>query len=166
MALSNATAVWERLVGGKSLHGLDLPLWQGRIDMRSFVAPEPKVTGRYAAANADVTELGGLIAIRGRQWKGIDFSGARLASLRFFDSTLEDCVFDGSCDMVNCTFAQTKLSKVDFQGTVFANCTFEGQLDEVLFYRHAFRGERFPANEMKGVDQEGECARGRRYGAP
>jgi len=51
-----------------------------------------------------------------------------------------------------CTFVRCKLKKVDFQGSVFSDCRFEGNLDEVLFYRHAFRGEAFPPNEMRGVD--------------
>jgi uncharacterized protein YjbI with pentapeptide repeats len=179
----------------------------GRVDLRGLVAPEPAVLRRYVAASAEVTELGELIRIRAAHWRGIDFSGARLGSLRFFDSTIEDCCFEGarcqdwrmwgttivntsfrsadlrkaalggvkdgkrnvfreidftkadlrqtvyvSCDMIGCKFSDTKLSKVDFQGTVFVNCTFEGELDEVLFYRQAFRGEAFPANHMKGVD--------------
>jgi hypothetical protein len=57
-----------------------------------------------------------------------------------------------SADMTGCVFSDTNLSKVDFQGTVFEDCRFEGALSEVLFCRQAFRGESFPANEMKGVD--------------
>jgi uncharacterized protein YjbI with pentapeptide repeats len=52
-------------------------------------------------------------------------------------------------------FAETNLAKVDFQGTSFKDCLFTGLLDQVLFYRTAFRGERFPPNEMKGVDFRG-----------
>jgi uncharacterized protein YjbI with pentapeptide repeats len=199
--------VWERLLGGKSLEGLDLPMRTGRVDLGGIVVPDPTVMRRYVVASAHVSELGDLLVIRDAHWKGIDFSGARLASLRFFDSTIEDCSFEGakcqdwriwgttvlntsfhsadlrkaalggvekgrrnsfrqidftkadlrqsayvSCDMIGCRFVETKLSKVDFQGTVFVDCTFEGELDEVLFYRQAFRGEAFPANEMRGVD--------------
>ena len=199
--------VWARLIGGGSLTGLNLPMNGGRMDLRGLVAPGPAMLRRYVAASAEVTELGELIVIRGAQWRGLDFSGAHLGSLRFFDSTIEDCSFEGvrcqdwrmwgttiintsfqsadlrkaalggvengrrnsfrqidltkadlrqtvfvSCDIIDCRFIDTKLSKVDFQGTVFVNCIFEGELDEVLFYRQAFRGETFPANQMKGVD--------------
>jgi hypothetical protein len=34
----------------------------------------------------------------------------------------------------------------------FTDCSFEGELSGVLFYRTGFRGERFPPNEMKRVD--------------
>jgi uncharacterized protein YjbI with pentapeptide repeats len=202
-----AAEVWERLIGGRSLERLGLRVKAGLVDLRGLVAPEPTAVRRYITASADVRELGELIVIRGAHWKGIDFSGARLPSLRFFDSTIEYCSFEGakcqdwrmwgttilntsfcsadlrkaalggvengkrnlfravdftkadlrqtayiSCDMISCRFVETKLSKVDFQGTVFVNCTFEGALDSVLFYRQAFRGEAFPANEMRGVD--------------
>lgn len=204
---SKAAEVWERLVGERSLGDLGLPVNKGRVDLRGLVAPRPTVVGRHVTESAEVTKLGGLIEIRGAHWKGIDFSGARLGSLRLLDSTIEDCSFEGarcqdwrmwgttvvktsfrsadlrqaalggvdngkrnsfrevdftkadlrqtvyvSCDMIGCTFVDCKLSKVDFQGTVFVNCRFEGELDEVLFYRQAFRGEAFPGNEMKGVD--------------
>ena len=207
MDASQATEVWVRLLGGGSLEGLGLPTVAGLVDLRDLVAPEPTVARRYVAASADVTELGDVVVVRGAHWKGIDFSGARLASLRFFDSTIEDCSFDGarcqewrmwgttvantsfrsadlrkaalggvedgkrnsfrhvdfekadlrqtayvSCDMIACTFMDARLSKVDFQGTVFVDCAFEGELDGVLFYRHAFRGEAYPPNEMRGVD--------------
>jgi uncharacterized protein YjbI with pentapeptide repeats len=57
-----------------------------------------------------------------------------------------------SCDMLECTFADAKLEKVDFAGTVFTNCVFKGAMADVIFQRRAFKGESFPANEMKGVD--------------
>src|SRR5215813_7919414 len=93
---SQAAEVWVRLIGGRSLDGLGLPVQNSRIDLRGLVAPEPRAVRRYVAAFADVTELGNLIVIRGAHWKGIDFSAARLGSLRFFGSTIEDCCFEGA----------------------------------------------------------------------
>ena len=60
-----------------------------------------------------------------------------------------------SAEMVGCAFSQAKIAKVDFQGTVFVDCRFEGKLEEVQFHRYAFRGEAFPPNEMDGVDLRG-----------
>jgi Pentapeptide repeats (9 copies) len=62
-----------------------------------------------------------------------------------------------SADFIECTFHDTKLTKVDFQGSVFKDCTFEGELREVQFHRTAFRSEDLPPNEMDGVDFS--CAR-------
>jgi hypothetical protein len=44
------------------------------------------------------------------------------------------------------------VEKLDFQTSTFANCVFEGELRDVLFYRRGFEGETFPANEMANVD--------------
>lgn len=96
MGPSEAAEVWRRLIGGGSLEGLGLPMNTGLVDLRRLVAPEPTVLRRYAAASADVKQLGGLVVIRGAHWKRIDLSGACLNSLRFFDSTIEDCSFDGA----------------------------------------------------------------------
>ena len=51
-----------------------------------------------------------------------------------------------------CLFRHTKLVKIDFQTSTFADCRFEGALKDVLFHRQAFKGERFPPNDMVNVD--------------
>jgi uncharacterized protein YjbI with pentapeptide repeats len=58
----------------------------------------------------------------------------------------------GAAEFVRCKFNHAKLNKVDFQSSTFTDCSFEGELREVLFYRRGFEGERFPPNEMKRVD--------------
>jgi uncharacterized protein YjbI with pentapeptide repeats len=202
-----AAVIWRRLVTGRSLDDLALPLIEGRIDLRGLHAPDPSVARRYSVERFDVTELFHLLEARNVGWRGLDFSGCRLPSLRFFDSTIENCRFDGahcrdwrmwgttieetsfrktdlrdtalggidrgrrnafrrvdfanadlrqsvhgSADMIACNFDHTRLDKVDFQGTVFVDCVFAGELNEVQFFRHKFRGEALPPNEMKGVD--------------
>jgi uncharacterized protein YjbI with pentapeptide repeats len=199
--------VWSRLMSGRAVDDLGLPVVNGRTDLSGIAAPEPSVVREYVTLGANVKELGDLVVFRGRRWKKLDFSRGQLKSLRFFDCEIEDCCFDGadcsswrmwgtsisntsfkaadlrqaalggvdngkrnsfrrvdftkadlrrtvyvSAEMLGCAFAQTKLAKVDFQGTVFVDCVFEGKLEEVQFHRHAFRGEAFPPNEMKGVD--------------
>ena len=199
--------VWDRLIAGKSLVDLDLPSTNGRVDLRGLSATQPKVVRESATAGVHVTTLGNLIELRSIHWKGIDFSDGRFKSLRFFNSTIENCSFEravcqdwrmwgtaisrssfrsadlrrsalggidkckrnsfhqidftyadlrqtahSSADFVECVFRDANLTKVDFQGSVFVDCTFQGVLDQVLFYRQAFRGEQFPANQMRGVD--------------
>ncbi len=182
----------------------------GRVDMRGLTVAQPTPGKTFRTPQADVTELVGRTVIRNATWKSLDFSGSNLNSIRFFDCTIENCVFDkckckdwrmwgttisdtsfDSADLRNaalggvqngkrnqfgkvnfsgadlrdtgyeaaefvaCTFKNTKLDKVDFQTTVFKDCVFEGELCEVLFYRTGFRGEKYPPNEMKGVDLSG-----------
>jgi uncharacterized protein YjbI with pentapeptide repeats len=207
MNTTTAAEVWARLVGGGPLDELDLPKVDGRTDLRGLKAAAPSVARRFISGGRQVEALEGITEIRGRHWKGIDFSNSRLNALRFHDSQIEDCVFDGarckgwslwgttvvntsfrssdlrdaglgitvmgernayrnvdftnadlretvhlSSDMVDCLFCDTKLARVDFQGTIFVNCRFEGELADVLFYERGFRGEKFPPNEMRGVD--------------
>jgi hypothetical protein len=90
--------------------------------------------------------------LRGSALGGVEGS-KRNAFLRvkFAKADLRKTVYV-SCDMTGCGFADANLSQVDFQGAVFVDCVFEGELSEVTFNRLAFRGDMFPANEMRGVD--------------
>jgi hypothetical protein len=72
---------------------------------------------------------------------GVDFSEANLSGTIY-----EAAAFEG------CLFSNSKLVKIDFQTSAFTNCRFEGELDDVLFYRHGFKGEKYPPNEMVNVD--------------
>ncbi|HWL86727.1 MAG TPA: pentapeptide repeat-containing protein, partial [Polyangiaceae bacterium] len=95
----------------------------------------------FRGADLRKSALGGIDGGKRNAFERVDFSEADLRQTAHVSS-----------DMTGCQFVRTKLAKVDFQGTVFTDCLFEGTLNEVLFYRHAFRGEAFPANEMNGVD--------------
>jgi uncharacterized protein YjbI with pentapeptide repeats len=207
MSVIEPMEVWARLAGKGSLNDLDLPRIEGRVDLRALNAPDPTVIGRRAFPFAQVEELRGIIWLKGVHWKSIDFSRARLRSLRFHHCTIENCRFDDadcqdwrmwetnvvdtsfrstslrsatlggvendkrnrfirvdftktdlrgtanrSADFIDCLFRDAVLAKVDFQGSVFVNCVFEGELREVAFHHSAFRGEKWPKNEMLNVD--------------
>jgi len=96
--------------------------------------------------SADLREaaLGGVEYGKRNIFRAVDFSRAD------FRQTAH-----GSAEMIDCIFDNAKLVKIDFQGTVFVRCRFVGELNEVLFYRHAFGGEAFPPNEMEFVDFSG-----------
>lgn len=83
-------------------------------------------------------------AVQGRNrntFRNVNFSAADLRQTVYV-----------SADFQACWFSYAKLDRVDFQGSTFANCTFEGELREVLFYRKGFKGEEYPPNKMVGVD--------------
>jgi len=85
--------------------------------------------------------LGGVEAGRRNVFAGVDFSRADLRQTAY-----------KSAEFSKCRFVDTKLAKVDFQGSVFADCKFEGEMYEVAFHRSAFEGDGLPPNKMTRVD--------------
>ncbi len=92
------------------------------------------------------------VDLRGSALGGIEEGRRnRFERVVFDKADLRDTAYV-SADFVSCRFANARLAKVDFQGCVFENTSFEGELEEVLFYKHAFQGESLPPNEMRGTD--------------
>jgi hypothetical protein len=113
-----------------------------------------------AAKLQDVRAWGSTFS--GVSMRGADLRKAALGGLEqgkrnvytrvdFGKADLRQTVYQ-SADFTDCDFSQAKLAKVDFQGSVFVRCVFAGDLKEVMFHKHAFRGESLPANGMQGVD--------------
>jgi len=95
----------------------------------------------FKGANLRGSVLGGVHEAVRNTFVGVDFSDSDLSA-----STYEAAAFE------HCVFSNAKLVKIDFQTSTFADCRFEGELDDVLFYRRAFNGEKYPPNEMVNVD--------------
>lgn len=98
-----AARVLDRLVGGDSLDGLPLDRQDGRVDLRGLIVPTPESLGAGSLREEGGDEeppglemrwLGGLIEFRGVTLADLDLSGAQLDHLRFFDSSLRNCLFD------------------------------------------------------------------------
>lgn len=198
---------WKRLSEGKPLADMGLGQINGRLDLTHLLAPEPVIRKTTRTKLADVSELAGITVFKNVRWKSLDFSGSRLNSLRFFDSEISDCVFNG-CDcrdwrfwgttfsnisfcsadlrnsalggvqegkinqfekvdfsgadlrqtayrsarFANCLFKNTRLDKVNFHGSIFIDCRFEGELREVCFNRTAFGTDGLRPNEMLRVN--------------
>jgi pentapeptide repeat protein len=71
----------------------------------------------------------------------VDFTGADLRQTAYV-----------SAGFVSCLFKNTRLNKVNFQGSTFMDCSFEGELREVCFNRKGFGADALPPNEMLRVD--------------
>lgn len=196
-----------RLASGRSIEGLGLGERNGRVNLNGLTVPQPTAIKPLLLAFADVVSVQGLIEIRGRVLRSMDFTGGRLDSLRFFDSSMSDCIFDecrcrdwrawgttfegcrfreadlreaalggviggkvnifrnvafietdfrqtafSAAQFVGCAFENCNLTKVNFGGSSFTDCVFEGELREVCFNRTAFGYESLKPNEMAGVD--------------
>ncbi len=92
--------------------------------------------------------------LRGAVLAGTNEKDDKRATYHDVDFTAADMrgTVYGAAEFLRCKFDRARLDKVDFQSSTFTDCSFEGELREVLFYRTGFRGERFPPNEMKRVD--------------
>jgi uncharacterized protein YjbI with pentapeptide repeats len=102
-------------------------------------------SSRFRGVDMRDCSLGGLDQQRTwNSYRNVDFT---LADLRGSSWT--------SGEMTDCMFTDVNLSNVEFNGTRFTRCTFAGLMREVIFYRHAFRGEDLPPNEMRDVDLRG-----------
>jgi uncharacterized protein YjbI with pentapeptide repeats len=95
----------------------------------------------FVKANLRDCMLGGVEDTLRTQYLRVDFSKADMRATSY-----EAAAFEG------CAFRSTKLAGVDFQSSTFKDCVFEGEIKDVLFYRHGFKGERHPANQMINVD--------------
>lgn len=95
----------------------------------------------FKGANLRGSVLGGAHEGVRNTFRGVDFSEANLSGTTYEAAAFERCVFSNA-----------KLVKIDFQTSTFTDCRFEGELDDVLFYRHGFKGEKYPPNEMVNVD--------------
>jgi len=92
--------------------------------------------------------------LRGAVLGGTSEKDSRRNSFHDVDFTAADMrgTVYGAAEFVRCKFNHAKLNKVDFQSSTFTDCSFEGELSGVMFYRRGFGGELFPPNEMKRVD--------------
>lgn len=95
----------------------------------------------FKAADLRRAALGGVREGKRNTYRRVDFAAADLRQIA--------CT---AAEFVECTFKDTRLSKIDFQTSSFSNCSFEGELREVLFYRKGFDSESLPPNNMVGVD--------------
>jgi hypothetical protein len=105
-----------RLMVGAPLTDLRLGEHEGRIDLRGIVASKPEILRTAMRSGWAVQQLGGQAVFERVRLEGMDFSGADLQSLRFFETALVDCRFDGArcqdwrfwaCDVEDTTFCRS-----------------------------------------------------------
>jgi fluoroquinolone resistance protein len=197
--------IWKLLTTPKSdLTQLTLPSVWGRVDLRKLVAPRSDSVHLMDVAGYKIDQLTPLV-VEGVQWRGLDFTGSQLDTMRFHDCEFTDCIFDKArcrewalwrCSFSSCSFVATdlrggvfggvqegvrnrftdvnfsratlsgvifgsaefkncrfgRLKKVDFEGSSFVDCSFEGILEEVEFRRFAGDLPDVPPNAMRNID--------------
>jgi Pentapeptide repeats (9 copies) len=95
----------------------------------------------FVKANLRNCMLGGVEDTLRTKYLRVDFSRADIRSTSY-----EAAAFEG------CAFRSTQLSGVDFESSTFKDCVFEGEIRDVVFWRHGFEGERHPPNQMINVN--------------
>lgn len=95
-------------------------------------------------------------SLRGAGLGGQDEEGKwnRFYRVDFSDTDLRDTTY-GAAEFVGCRFGNNRLRKIRFDGCSFADCTFEGEMKDVLFVNEGLIGKPYPRNEMRGVDFRG-----------
>lgn len=210
----STAATWKALVTGESGVIRDASNDAGRLDLRGLHLSKPETSKIMGEGSIEISELSEVTEVRDRSWKRLDFSNSILPSLRFFNTTIDDCNFENcelndlrmwgtklvdvsfrgadmrksalgpfnnrtansfervdfsfsdlrgttyqSANFHQCEFFNSCLRKVDFQGSIFVNCAFKGELREVLFYSKGFGLDAAPRNEMDTVDFSGASLR-------
>jgi len=95
----------------------------------------------FRLADLRNSALGGVQNDRTNTYQKVDFTEADLRQTKYISARFNGCLFK-----------ETQLNKVDFHGSTFVDCSFEGELREVCFNRKAFKMDMLPRNEMLRVD--------------
>lgn len=165
-----AAEIAFRLVSGESFNGLDVGTYGGRVDLRGFRLPSPEAIERIVVGRLTATVIQGTIAIGGVRWEGLDLSYSVLPSLRFFESVIDDCVFDGArCQdwrlwrtdvsrsrFVGCDLRYSAMGTFDGRANSWVNVVFDrADLRDTHPERARFEGCDFLGSKLRGVQFEG-----------
>ena len=112
---ARAEGVVAFLAGASRVVPAGVGMHEGRLDLRGLSWSLLRPVAMEAVRGARVAVLEGVVELRGVVWRGLDLSHAELPGLRFFDSRIEDCRFDGA----NCADWRLWASQV-------ADCSFVG----------------------------------------
>lgn len=106
--------IFHRLVANKPLHDLKLGEFNKRIDLRGICVPEVSEHELPPFRNWRLQRLSGHLTFKNAVLEGMDFTGAKLPHLRFFNSRITDCCFDEArCE-------DWRLWATDISSTTFA----------------------------------------------
>ncbi len=108
----------------------DLRMWATDIQNCTFRKADLRGSG-----------LGGLLDGGRNSFRDVDFSGADMRQTAWTSASLERCLF-----------RDTSLVGVNFQGSTFSHCVFQGEVRDVIFNRHMYKREDLPANTMDHID--------------
>jgi len=135
-----AEEVVARLLARRPLDDLGLGTHEGRVDLRGLPFPQPQRLRRFEKDGWFIEELSDRVCFKSTRLVGLDLSGAVMDTVRFWDTKVEDCRFDGArcqhlglvrtevtdCSFVGADFRQSALGAWADGGNVFCRVTFDG----------------------------------------
>jgi fluoroquinolone resistance protein len=162
------TAILDRLVRGKPLDGLPLDTKDGRLDLGGLTLLEPRQKQTLEFRDVPVTQTEPVATFKGAKWRNLDFSGSKLACVRFFEAELINCRFD-RCQLKDfrvwattfrgCSFRAANLRNavlggvLDGKRTIYSNVDFSGaDLRETVYKAAAFETCIFRNSRLQRVD--------------
>jgi uncharacterized protein YjbI with pentapeptide repeats len=145
MDSSNKRQTWDWLISGQLA---------SVIDLRQIASPDPNHVGGMDSSLGRFAILQGLTEFRNVRWDGIDSTGSRLNSLRFFDSEVTNCVFV-RCSCRDLRLWRTSFKKCFFRGTDLRGSSLgavlEGRrnsFEDLIFERANLRDTSFNSAEF------------------
>lgn len=172
----------EFLLGSRRKPPVGFGIHEGRCDLRGLVVAVPQHAGKVSVPGASVDRMSGVVQFRDARWEAIDLSHARLPSLRFFDSVIDDCRFDRAVCVDWRLWASevknTSMAGSDLRGAaigtwengrrnVWRNVAFDdANLQDALVLGSLLEGCSFQATALKGTDFDQVTMRGCKFTGP
>ena len=139
--------IWDRLIQGKALDGLSLPLKEGRFQLNGLELPNPSVVRRFEFKGRQMAEIEPSVVIHKAKWRKLDLSGSRLKGMRLFGCEIDDCRFD-DCQLEGLRMWLMLIRNTSFKGADLHNSALGGVQDG---QRNAFVGVDFSDADSSGT---------------
>jgi uncharacterized protein YjbI with pentapeptide repeats len=150
--------VFERLLAGKTLADLQLSEFNGRLDLRGIKAPPKEHLDPFLFRDWVISRVKQPLQFRQVLFRGIDFSGADLSHVQFFDSQIENCSFE-SANCTNLRLWGTQVVESSFAGASLDGATLGAWINgrgnvykHVLFCRASMAAVVSPAAAFEDCD--------------
>lgn len=147
--------VVRRLKSGKSLDGLGLEKFNGRIDLRGLVLPEPTVRERRQTFFGTVATASGKTEFENVDFEGLDFSRAYLKDLLISNCRIHNCLLDHS-NCQNIRVWGTEFHECSFRKADLSGSALGGTLGK---QRNHFRAVDFSVADLRGASFAGGGAK-------
>ncbi|MFC5791969.1 pentapeptide repeat-containing protein [Agromyces tardus] len=155
---------------GRTSRPIGLGNVEGRVDLRGLTFPGAEPGGVVGSGGLSAITRDWVPTIRRGRWRKLDLSYSRLSQIRFFDSAISDCVFDGAecrdwrmwrTKLTDSSFTRTDLRESALgtwqqgAGNTWRGIRFDGaDLRDGVFWGAAFTDCAFIDCRLRGVQFE------------